>query len=340
MKSPVARAYEETASFLGSTRRPLLLSHARPDGDAIGSLIALRAMLRANGAAPVALLFDAVPPRYAPTFCEELFPVLGRDLDATRLDAFDGVVLLDTCTYSQLEPAADWLRGARVPKLAIDHHVTRDPLADRYLIDEEAAATCLILFELASVARWRLDSTTKKALFVGLATDTGWFRHSNTGARVFAAAAELCAQGVVSHKVYEELYLRDSAARVRLLGAAVASLELLHSGRLAVMTLTGADFARCDAEMADTEEIVNEPLRIKSVRASALIVEDKNGVTRVNLRSKPASTDADVEIDVAEIARSLGGGGHARAAGVRLKESVSSARDRIAAKFSGLSDSV
>lgn len=331
-----AKNFLEAASHVASWRRPLLITHEKPDGDALGSLVAMRALLQSQGLQPTALLFDAIPARY------ELFsrfppiPVLGRDLHLSDLDAYDAVIVLDTCTYTQLRPLADWLRAAPQPKLAVDHHATRDDLANFQLIDEPAAATCLILYDWALAMKWPIEATTAEALFIGMAMDTGWFHHSNTDHRAFVAAADLVARGVRPHELYEALFLRESAARVRLQSAAVATLELLAADRAAVMTLTRRAIVDAGATAADTEDIVNEPLRIASVVASVLLVEHDDGLVRASFRSKPpletpsAATPAlRSDIDVAALAQTFGGGGHKRASGARVTGSLGDVRRKI-----------
>ena len=262
--------FAEAAAHLATWRRPLLISHSRPDGDALGSLIAMRSLLKGRGIDALVLLFDPWPERYA--FLSGLgpTPVLGNDLAESDLADRDGVVILDTCTYNQLEPIADWLRAVTIPKLAVDHHLTREELADVHLIDESAAANCLILYEWAQAIDWGIDCEAGEALFVGIGMDTGWFRHSNTDPRVLAAASDLVARGVRPYELYGHLFQRESIRRVRLLGAAIHSLEILAGDRFAVMALASDAFRRAGATPDDTEDIVNEPLRIASVAVSVL----------------------------------------------------------------------
>jgi len=331
-----ALSFLEAATCVASWRRPLLVTHEKPDGDALGSLVALRALLRSQGMQPRALLYDPIPARYELFHRFSSFPVLGRDFHSSELDACDAVIVLDTCAYTQLRPIADWLRAAPQPKLAVDHHTTRDDLADFTLVDEGAAATCVIIYDWALGAKWAIDRNIAEALFVGMATDTGWFRHANTDHRVLAAAADLVAQGVRSHELYEALFLRESAARVRLQGAAIASLELLAADRAALMILSRGALADAGATVADTEDIVNEPLRIASVLVSVLLVEHDDGVVRASFRSKPplespggSTREAAADIDVAALAQSFGGGGHRRASGARIPGALSDVRRGI-----------
>lgn len=336
----------DAASLISTWRRPLLLTHAKPDGDALGSLVAMRSMLRAKGADPLALVYEEIPGRYALFHGFAPLPIWKEQVAEADLDGVDGVIVLDTCTYNQLTPIEDWLRAARLPKLVIDHHVTRDELADRYVIDESAAATCLMLYDLAKAAAWALDDEACEALFVGIAMDTGWFLHSNTDAPALSAAAELAARGVDPNRFYDSLFLCETPGRVRLLGAALGTLEIHADGRLAVMTLSVDAIRGAGATTADTEDIVNEPLRIGSVVVSVLLVEHSDGVIRASFRSKPPGNVchrhcADVpdhrppapeprpDIDVAKLAQSFGGGGHARAAGAKIKGKLGEVAIRI-----------
>ena len=128
----------QAAETIAGWRRPLLFSHAKPDGDALGSLIAMHRFLASPGVEPKIVLFDDVPGRYA--FLERLAPCrrLGKDIQWDGLDEADAIILLDTCSYSQLEPVADWLRSSSLTKLVVDHHATGDDLADVLLTDVSA----------------------------------------------------------------------------------------------------------------------------------------------------------------------------------------------------------
>ena len=319
-----------------SWKRPLLVTHTNPDGDALGSLVAVRSLLRSRGVDALALLFAPLANRYRMFARYGPMPVFGTDVNASDLSTVDGVVLLDTCAYSQLRPIADWLRTAKKPKIAVDHHVTRDDMADLYVIDESAAANCLILHDWVRAADWPLDAKTRDALFIGIAMDTGWFRHSNTDRRVLEAAADLVAQGVCPHELYRQLFLQESTGRIRLLGAALNAMELLVDGRLALLTLRADSFTQAGAVPTDTEDIVNEPLRIGSVAVSVLLVERGDGVVRASFRSKPPIDEGSLDVDVAAVAQAFGGGGHRRAAAARVTGAFSTTRQAIVDHLSKL----
>lgn len=321
---------------LADMRRPLLVSHTRPDSDALGSIAALDLLLADQGVDPVPLLYEPLPDRFAFFDKYPRFKVLpsgvtgGVDVEhsiATICEgACDGVVLLDTCAIAQIQPVADWIVGCKLPTVAIDHHATRDDLVQFACVDVTAAATCLMLYEWARASGRELSRPIAEALFVGIATDTGWFRHANTDARALHAAAGLVDHGVVVNELFRWLYERDSRARIRLLGAAIDSLELAAASQVAIMAVPEAVMHGLGAAPADTEDIINTPLRIGSVVCSVLLVEHEKGRVRASLRSKPPASADDPDIDVAAIAARFDGGGHRRAAGARFAGTIASAR--------------
>ncbi len=311
--------FAQAENLLATMKRPLLISHARPDGDAFGALLAMRRRCRSAGVEPLAVQFDPTPPRYVAVHQHPPLSLWGRDAGPDDLAAVDGVVVLDTCSYGQIEPVAEWLRATRVPKIVVDHHVTRDAIADLGVFDESASATCLILHDWATAAGWGMDPELCNALYIGIATDTGWFRHSNTDARTLEAAADLVRRGVVAHELYQELYQTDSAARVRLMGALLSSMELHADDRAAVLCLTRKMRDGAGARMSDAEDMINEPLRIAEVRVSVLLAEQDDGTVRASFRSKPAVVPGERDYDVAALAQRFGGGGHRRASGAKLK---------------------
>ncbi len=326
--APSDEMFRSMARIVTAWEKPLLLSHARPDGDAMGSLLAMRSILRALGSAPVVALFDPVPENLAfMVTAESLIQWEQWHRNGGRAGV-DGVLVMDTCTYSQLEPAAEWLRTIRkdasVPIVAVDHHVTRDDVAHHVLADESAAATCSILFDWARACEWPVTADVALALFVGIATDTGWFRFSNTDQRTLQVAADLVARGVIPNDLHEMIYQSESACRVRLLGAALCAMELLNGDSVAMMTIDSDMYRRTGTSPADTEGIINEPMKIASVQLSILLAAPINpsDPVKASFRSKG-------QINVAELAAGFGGGGHPRAAGARIPGPPDTVRTRI-----------
>lgn len=289
-----------------------LFTHVRPDGDALGSTVGLWRVLRDLKCDPKLILYEDVPPRYA--FVTDGIPYFrwGKDLFESDINDFWRIVVLDTSSWQQLEPVSAFLKNERRAVLVVDHHKTKDHVSDIELIDENAPAAALMVWKICKAAGWPVSKQAAEALFVGLATDTGWFRFSNTNAEALAAAAEMTALGVNPAELYQRIYLSDPAARVRLIARVLGDLKLFASDRVALQTLSRTTLAECGATDAMTEEIVNEPMRIATVNVSIFCSESADGgPVRVNLRSKHG-------VDVAALARRFGGGGHERAAGARI----------------------
>ncbi len=323
---------KELAGLIAGWKRPLLFSHARADGDAIGSLCAMRSILRGLGNEPTPLLFEPPQVRYQWLLDEDPIAIFAGTDDPALSEA-DGVIVLDTCSDAQLEPVAAWLRSTSLPKLAVDHHVTRDPLVDHYLVDEHASATCLMVYEWAQHANWPLDDQARLALYVGMTTDTGWFRFSNTDARTMEAAGALVRDGVQPAAVFERLFQAESSARFRLLGAVLSAAELFCDERFAILALTQEMFSETGATASDTEDLVNYPLQIATVDASCLLIDQANGTIRASFRSK-APHGSRPDVDVSLVAAGLGGGGHRRAAAARIPGSIDEVKKIVLGRLS------
>jgi phosphoesterase RecJ-like protein len=210
-------------------------------------------------------------------------------------------------------------------KIVIDHHLTQEDWSDLRLVDTSAAAAGEVVYDV--LRRWNvsIDRGIADALYLAIITDTGWFQFSNTHPRTLRLGADLMEVGVHTDLMYQALYQNERAARVRLQTRAMQSLELLAEERLAVMTLTKADFAQTGAALPDTENLINTPLQIAQVEVSILFTDPpSDGPIRVSLRSKG-------QVDVARFAEEFGGGGHARAAGLKLNMALEEARQKIVA---------
>lgn len=338
---------QKAGRMLGAWNRTLILTHDRPDGDALGAIGAMKRIIELQGRQAEACLHGDPPPRY--TFLTDAcgltrWPPSGGQTscppsdpaDPSVIDAqFDGIVILDTCTWNQLEPAAAFLKATRLPKIVVDHHPTREDITGQStelvaLIDETSSSACGLLYEWARRMGWELDRPAREALFAGLATDTGWFRFPSVDGRTLQAAGELIDAGVRPDVMYARLYEGHRPARLRLLREALDTLRLIDGGALALMWLTQPMFLLSDAQASDAEDLVNEPLVIGSVMVSVLLNEMEGGVIRVNFRSRSPEI-AGRDVDVAAIAKQFGGGGHRRAAGARIQGSLDEVREQVIA---------
>ncbi len=327
--------FRQAAEEIGRWGRTLILTHDRPDGDALGACIAMKRSIESAGRKATILLAETCPVRY--TFLAEQTPlyVWPSDRPTSILEGFDGILVLDTCSLSQLAPFRPLLTGCPLPRVVLDHHATRDDLSDggapvTYLIDSSAASACSLVYRWCQAAGWPIDTAIAEALFVGLVTDTGWYRFSNTDAETFQIAGHLVEQGARPDIVYGRLYEMWPTARLRIKALALSTIELHADARLALMHLDPAMFAQAGATPKDTEELVNEPMAAGSVMVSILFVQEEDGRLRASFRSKSPQV-CGIDIDIAALASQFGGGGHRRAAGARLEGEWGALRDRIIA---------
>jgi len=332
--------YDKAIELIEASNSLLLATHRKPDGDACGCLLALRRLLQNLGKKVTAVLPTPAPQWYEFLFDREI-PVLGRDIQLEDLvppqaGPFELLVIVDTNSLSQLGPFAAYLEHNTSPVLVIDHHATGDGLGQVQLIEPAAAATGLVMRDLFRHAGWTIDPAIARNLFVAIASDTGWFQFTNTDSRVFQVCAELVDAGAVPAQLYQRLYSNFTPARFRLMAVILNSLELHFDDRFALQALCQADFDRAGASYSDTENLISECYRIQTVQVAALLVELADGRIRCSLRSRSA-------VDVCEIARNFGGGGHKAAAGTYLPGPLDHAKQlilqRIRQAFEDLSTS-
>ncbi len=317
---------EKAIELIGKSNSILVTTHTKPDGDACGCIVAVSEILGALGKKVKALMLSPVPEWYDFLFTEKV-PVLSEDISLEQLmeglfGEFDLIMVVDTNSYDQLPQFGQYLKQADKPVLVIDHHVTADGLGDVELTDSTAAAAGLIIFDLLKYADWPITKKIAEAIFVAIATDTGWLQFSNTDSRVFNCCAELIETGIRPTELYEKLYHTFTHKRFRLMVAMLNSLELHFNGRYASQHILQSDFEKTGALYEDTENLINECHRIESVKLSALFVELKDGRIKCSLRSKDS-------IDVSKIATKFGGGGHKMAAGTFLPGPLENAKQLI-----------
>ncbi|MDY7009515.1 MAG: DHHA1 domain-containing protein [Planctomycetota bacterium] len=317
--SYVNNDFQTIVERLGSSGTFLVLTHARPDGDGLGTIAAMASAGRCAGKIVHMLVPDTVPPRYEFLFSGGL--PAGADEFEKLADESDLIVVVDTCAFAQLDGLETGLHARREKVVVIDHHATADNVGSVRWLDTSASAVGVMVAEVIEALGWSVDTCAAEALMTAIATDTGWFRFSNTDPRTLRAAAKMLERGARADLLYAKIYLSDRPERLRLLERMLASLELHCRDRLAVMTVRRSDFNETGARADETEDLVNEALRLKSVEVVVLLVEEPDCV-RASLRSREI-------VDVSSVAARFGGGGHARAAGLRTDEEMEILKKRL-----------
>jgi phosphoesterase RecJ-like protein len=311
---------------LSRCKRVLVTTHVRPDGDALGTSAALVLGMRKVGIEAEVLLLSRLPRKYAFVFQDNAIVSYNAEEGwpgELKLERFDALLVADTGTWSQLPGLREKIDGWAGQKLVLDHHLTQENWADEKLVVTQAAAAGEIAAELLDAWQVPIDLPIAAALFLAVASDTGWFQFSNTRPYTMRLAARLMETGINTDEMYQLLYQNERAERVALQTRAQQSLQLLLDGRLAVMTVSNEDFEQTRADVPDTENLINIPLQIRTVEVSMLLTEPKEpGQIRVSLRSKG-------QVDVARFAEKFGGGGHARASGLKLDGPLGVAKERL-----------
>jgi phosphoesterase RecJ-like protein len=318
--------FRRAVELIENARRVLITTHTKPDGDACGCVAVMSEALRARGRSVQPLYLSPIPQWYR-FLCDEETPVLGEDVQIEGLSGgtsgtFDLVILLDTNSYNQLPHIDAYLKQTNAPILVIDHHVTSDGIGTVEVVDPQAAATGLVLYDFLTFAGWPITQRMAEGLFVAIATDTGWFQFNNTDSRTYRRSADLIDLGVEPSAIYNKLYQNSSYARFKLMVTMLNRLELHLDERYAVQHILQEDFNETGASYEDTENLINECHRIGSVVVSSLLVELKDGRVRCSLRSRG-------DVDVSEIAAKFGGGGHKKAAGTFLPGPIDHAKRLI-----------
>lgn len=312
----MADVYDAFLAKLRAAKRVLVASHYSPDGDAIGSTIALGLLLRGMGKEVLLYNRDGVPGNLA-------FLPGAKDI-STRLGGMPACDLAVMVDCAQRTRISDKFAASKAfaDVACIDHHLLERPEATELLVDSEAASTGEVVLRLARRAGLEPGPDFAMCIYTTLVVDTGFFKYSNTSAESFALAAKLVQQGAKPWAVARNLEESYPLARMRLLALALATLDLRLGGGYATMDVTQKMLADSGAAMDLSDEFAVFPRSIEGVEVSALFRQMEDGLTKVSLRSKDV-------VDVAALARAFGGGGHARAAGFRVRASMVETKRRI-----------
>ncbi len=302
----VAAALDAVVEELRDGQRFLITTHEGPDGDALGSMLALHQILEQLGKDSVMFLAEKefpLPVEYRFLALQEVFHEPPADL-ADRT-----IVFLDCGNIDRMP--VEWLReGGRI--LNVDHHHDNTRFGEVDLVDVGASCTAEIVFEISRRLGARTTESIAQALYVGLITDTGMFMYENTDARTHRIAAELIEAGVDVNGIFRRLYERVPEEKLRLIARALGKIERRLDGALSMTHLSASDYAATGADETLTEGIIDFIRGIEGT-AVAAVVRDKPDSQREARKVSLRSTDGSV--DVSLIARKMGGGGHQRAAG-------------------------
>jgi phosphoesterase RecJ-like protein len=305
-----------------SHQRFLLICHVRPDCDALGSELAMAAVLEARGKDVLLVNDFAIPPTL--TFIDPAHKVkqLGKDVTAEQLADREVIMVLDTSAWIQLGKMADVIRQSKAIKVVLDHHVSSDDLGAEMFKNTSAEATGRLVVEAADALGVALTPEIAAPAFAALATDTGWFRFASTSADTYRLAGRLVDAGAQPDLLYKQLYEGDTLGRVRLIGRTLARAQTELDGRLVHTWIERADFEAAGALPSDTEDIINMTLTVGGTEVAVILVEQSNGQFKVSFRSRS-------DVDCSKLAEQFKGGGHKRAAGATVDGPLDAAQPRV-----------
>jgi phosphoesterase RecJ-like protein len=309
--------FDDACAKLRDSKRILLTSHRRPDGDGTGSMAGLASLLRAQGKSATIYSVDPIARRY------RWLPMVSSTVHTIPFDErYDCTIVVDCADVSLL---GDTLPPPEVcgTLITLDHHASGKPFGDLAVWDPTAAAVGVLVHRIAMHEGWPVTMECAVPLYVSLISDTGGFRHANTNAEVLQVGAELIRAGVVPATIAASLEERPSPGKLRLLGSVLSTLELHCAGRAGVLTVTTDMVEGARASWEDIEGMVNWARNVEGVQVGVLLTTAKGGGVRVSMRSRSE------KIDVGKVCMSLGGGGHPGAGGCHLDESLGSTKEKV-----------
>lgn len=313
--APENASFEQIGEILRAHQSFVLISHVRPDGDAIGSQLALGYSLMAAGKSVRLINEDGLPDNL--TFMAGSEKIETPPAEPLEVEV---AIALDTATKPRLGDAA--LHAASKAKVwvNIDHHISNPSYGDFNLIDSTSPATGQILYDLITALGLPLPAETRDAIYVAVSTDTGSFQYPSTTAKTYEMAADLIRQGLDVGKINSQTYDNHPYRRVELMRALLNTLEVSPDGIVANWELR--DQTRIDLALRpeDSEGLIDIIRAIRGVQLAVFFEELEDGKIRVSMRSK------DRRIDVCQIALQFGGGGHALAAGIRMTGPIEEAK--------------
>lgn len=309
-------------AFVAKHGKILLTTHVNPDGDAIGSELAFARWLQGMGKQVRILNDSPTPPAFAWLLVHHAIELYDESLAESCFEWADALVVLDTGNRSRIGRLSDHLDRHLVPIAVVDHHATHDGFGSVNVIEPAQASASSLVYDLVRESGATIDRAMADALYVGLSTDTGNFKYSNTDAAAHRMAAELVSLGVEPQVVHLRVNATAPAGRLRFFGEVLAKLQVLENGRVIVIEASPDQFERHGLVGADTEGLVDMPRAIAGVEVVMLVSEVKPGKIKVSLRSMG-------RVSIDQVVARLGGGGHAHAAGAQLVGTREDAKAKI-----------
>lgn len=320
--------WTEFRSTISYARTIAIFGHIRPDGDTIGSALALRRAFEKLGKRVLNVSGHEVPPtlKFLDPFGKiRVVSDMSRE-ERAFVESADVVVIVDVSSWQQLGPdAAELVKSARGRVVVIDHHAVGDEIGVERYVENRADSAGSVVFEALKALGVDFELEIAFPLFVAIASDTGWFRFGATKARTFERAAELVESGVKVDLAYRLLNEQETFGRFKLIGALATNCRRFLEGKGVFMSLSRRDFDAAGAATSDSEDLVNLPLSVAGMEVAVIAIEQPDGTVKASFRSR-------CDLDCSQLAREFGGGGHKRAAGASPKGDLATASKALIEK--------
>ena len=313
---PHPKVIDRILDALRESQTCCVVGHVRPDGDCIGSQLALALALQNEGKKVVCWNEDVLPRKLAFLDTAKLF---ARPVDG---QAFDCVIATDCASFERLGRAGVCASQRRW-LINIDHHESNTRYGDLNWVSGRTPSTGELIFRVLKVAGWTITPAIADCLFAAVSTDTGSFQYPSTRPGTFQVAGELVHRGANLSKICDEVYQSYPLSRVRLLKHLYNHFRLTHQDRIAYVWLKQADYKRTGAGREDSEGLIDHIRDIEPVVIACVFEEVGPELTRISLRSKSD------HVNVSDIAAEFGGGGHSAAAGARIQGSPLGVQRRV-----------
>lgn len=314
--------YRKAHDFITNNRDFILTAHETPDGDAIGSEIAMFEALKQLGKNVRIINADGTPKIFQFIDESSAIEIVEEKLELPPDLAKYVLIILDTNDVNNIGEVSRLILPNVKDHLIIDHHENEHKEESNNVIRQGASSTCEILFDFFTGLAVEISFPIAQALYAGIVYDTGSFIYPKTTSHTFEIAMDLVAVGVAPNHVYAKMYESNSVTSLLLQSRVLSTLELYYDDRVAVQEMTKAMLVETGAPFEEGQTLINIPLKSESVVVSVFFKENLEGVLRCSLRSKG-------NIDVASIAQHFGGGGHKTAAGFKSKIPLDELREKV-----------
>lgn len=316
-------AFQQIQKRITDGRNFILSTHVNPDGDGLGSEIALATYLRQLGKRAQIFNHSLTPPNYE--FLDPYGDILIFDKrrDAHEVEQADTIFIMDISDWKRLREFGEFIKPLSIPKICIDHHPLEQPFVDLDVIYPKASSTGEMIHELLTRLGARIDGRIAQALYTAVMTDTGGFRFSNTTPNAHQVAAALIGPGGVQpHQIYQKIFETQPPQRMKLLAEILADLHFEENGQLVWFIITRAMLEATGTQPHDTEGFADFPRSIDGVQLCLMFLETKDGKVKISFRSKGKHV-------INGLAARFGGGGHQFATGAVVDDTMANVDSEV-----------